>query len=100
MVFSGLGTACVLSKIPLLAPVGTFFVMFANGSIYATSTRYIDSHVDKAFNVSALSVWLFVGDIGSVTGSFIAPFMDDWVCTSHSLYTCCSTKLFAHMCQN
>jgi len=58
-----------LAKIPLLAPLGLFCVFYANGSIYATSTKHIDSKVDRAFNLTALSIWLFIGDFGSVLGS-------------------------------
>ncbi len=67
--YSLLGVALGLCKIPLLAPVGLFCVFYANGSIYATSTKHIDSKVDRAFNLTALSIWLFIGDFGSVLGS-------------------------------
>ena len=39
------------------------------GSVYALSTRHIDAKVPHAYNLISLSVWLFVGDIGSITGS-------------------------------
>ena len=63
------GAALLLSDIPLLGPLGMFLVFFCNGAVYATSTKYIDTHVDKRYNLVALSVWLFIGDIGSVIGS-------------------------------
>ena len=63
------GTAMCLVKLPLIAPLGIFCIFFANGAIYGTSTKYIDVHVDKKYNLISLSVWLFLGDIGSVTGS-------------------------------
>jgi hypothetical protein len=63
------GAALVLSKTALVAPIGMFFVMFCNGSIYAQSTRHVDNEVDDRFNLIGLSIWLFVGDIGSVAGS-------------------------------
>ena len=40
-----------------------------NGSIYAATTKHIDENVGRQYNLLALSVWLFVGDIGSVLGS-------------------------------
>ena len=63
------GTAMCLAKLPIIAPLGIFCIFFANGAIYGTSTKYIDAHVDKKYNLISLSVWLFLGDIGSVTGS-------------------------------
>lgn len=82
------GAAICLSKIPVIAPIGIFLVFFANGSIYAASTRYIDTHILKEFNLVALSVWLFVGDIGSVIGSNVLTYIDDAICTHHSTYIC------------
>ena len=55
--------------VPIIAPIGGFLVFFMNGSIYAHTCRYIDTHVSNDFNLVALSFWLFVGDAGSVTGS-------------------------------
>jgi hypothetical protein len=63
------GSAMVLSKTALCAPIGIFCIMFCNGSIYAQSTRFIDNAVDDGYNLVALSMWLFIGDIGSVIGS-------------------------------
>jgi hypothetical protein len=63
------GLALILSKQTIAAPFGMFFVMFANGSIYAHTTKFVDDDVDHRFNLVALSAWLFVGDIGSFTGS-------------------------------
>jgi len=67
--FSVVGGAMVLSKIALIAPTGYFFVMFANGSVYATTTKFLDNRVAHRYNLSALSFWLFIGDIGSFGGS-------------------------------
>jgi hypothetical protein len=69
LIASVVGAALGLCKIPLLAPLGLFCVFFANGAIYATSTKFIDSHVDRATTLTALSIWLFIGDFGSVIGS-------------------------------
>jgi hypothetical protein len=69
LVLSVCGAVMILSKTALVAPIGIFLVMFANGSVYAHSTRFIDNAVDDRYNLAALSMWLFVGDIGSVVGS-------------------------------
>lgn len=66
-----IGAAMILSKTAIIAPLGMFFVMFGNGSIYAQTTKYVDIHVDKQYNLMALSVWLFIGDIGSFVGAQI-----------------------------
>lgn len=69
LAFSVVGTALCLCYLPIVAPLGIFCIFFANGAIYGTSTKFIDENVDKSFNLIALSVWLFLGDLGSVTGS-------------------------------
>lgn len=75
--FSALGVFLVLSKQSLLAPFGMLFVMFANGSIYAFTTKYIDDNVDRSFNLIGLSFWLFIGDVGSFTGAnIVSPIQD------------------------
>lgn len=66
---SALGGALCLAKLPLVAPLGISLVFFANGAIYATSTKHIDTSVGRVFNLTALSIWLFIGDVGSVVGS-------------------------------
>lgn len=52
-----------------LAPFGGFLIFCANGSIYNHTCRRIDSVVSRQHNLTALSFWLFVGDVGSVVGS-------------------------------
>jgi hypothetical protein len=69
--FSIIGGACVLSKVAVIAPVGIFCVMFANGLIYAHTTKHIDNAVDDTYNLIALSVWLFVGDVGSLIAAYL-----------------------------
>lgn len=88
LIFSFGGAAICLSKYAIIAPIGIFFVMFANGCIYATTTRHIDQHVEKRFNLIALSFWLFIGDVGSVIGSNVLPYIDDWICGGHYEYMC------------
>lgn len=68
-ILNAVGVGVVLSKTVLVAPLGMFMIMFGNGSIYAQTTRYVDNHVPKQYNLIALSVWLFIGDIGSYVGS-------------------------------
>ena len=80
LILSAVGAGTCLAKIPIIAPIGIFLVFFANGAIYGTSTKKIDSHVDRRANLTALSIWLFVGDIGSVVGSNTAPLIEKLVC--------------------
>ena len=82
------GAAICLSRVAIAAPIGIFLVMFGNGCIYATTTRHIDQHVDKHFNLVALSIWLFIGDIGSVIGSNVLSYIDTLVCSSSYDYMC------------
>lgn len=74
LVLSAVGASLVLSKTALVAPIGMFLVMFANGSIYAQTTKYVDNAVPRSYNLIALSFWLFIGDIGSFIGAnVVAP---------------------------
>merc|ERR1712217_88880 len=78
-VFSATGVALILSKIPIVAPLGGFCITFGDGLIYGSISRHIDGVVPKQFNLIAISFWLFVGDIGSVVGSNLLSFIRDWV---------------------
>ena len=49
-------------------------------------------NVDKKYNLIALSVWLCVGDLGSVIGSNLISFVSQWMCPSHDEYVCTSTQ--------
>lgn len=69
LVLSCVGTGIILSKQAIIAPLGMFLVMFANGSIYAQSTKYVDNKVGEKYNLMALSAWLFLGDVGSFCGA-------------------------------
>ena len=88
LLLSIIGAAACLSKIAILAPLGMFCVFFANGAIYGTSTRYIDNAVDKRYNLIALSIWLFIGDLGSVTGSNTYEYIIAGLCTNHGKHIC------------
>lgn len=54
-------------------------VMWANGAIYATTTRHVDNTVSDAHHLIAMSCWLFIGDLGSVTGSNLISYVKVWV---------------------
>lgn len=72
-----------------------FLIFFANGAIYATTTRHIDQHIGKEFNLIALSIWLFVGDWGSVLGS------NTWMYAQNSVVYCDGlpgAHAWPHMC--
>jgi hypothetical protein len=71
LALSIIGAGLVLSKTALVAPLGMFCVMFANGSVYAQTTKFVDIYVDKQYNLMALSMWLFIGDVGSFVGAQI-----------------------------
>mmetsp|Transcript_64073 Transcript_64073/g.198419 ORF Transcript_64073/g.198419 Transcript_64073/m.198419 type:complete len:510 (-) Transcript_64073:183-1712(-) len=68
-VFTFAGVLVILQWVPLLAPFGTFLVMMGDGLIYGSISRHIDSGVPRQFNLTAISFWLLVGDIGSIMGS-------------------------------
>lgn len=99
LVFSFAGVFLILAKLggygstmPLLAPLGMFCVFYANGSIYAASTKFIDTAVEKKYNLIALSTWLFVGDCGSVLGSNVwQGVYHNYVCTKHFKHLCLAT---------
>jgi len=78
-IFTILGVTLLLSRVPALAPLSTFFVMLGDGLIYGTISRHVDTHVPKEFNLTAISYWLFVGDFGSVAGSNMISYIRDWV---------------------
>lgn len=77
LVFTFIGTLIILSQTPLIAPIGTFFIFFANGSIYAQSCRWLDLQLDESVLVMASSIFFFLGDCGSVMGAILIPFIRD-----------------------
>merc|ERR550534_2343576 len=86
---SALGICFAMSEIAALLPFAMFCVMWANGAVYATTTRFIDSCVPKEFNLISLSVWLFLGDFGSVAGSNIRPIATNSECHHiHAAHYC------------
>eukprot|EP00301_Raphidiophrys_heterophryoidea_P009158 c13497_g1_i1.p1 GENE.c13497_g1_i1~~c13497_g1_i1.p1 ORF type:complete len:440 (+),score=131.15 c13497_g1_i1:38-1321(+) len=77
LTFTGLGMACILSHVPLLACLGGFFIAWANGSIYTQASYFIDVTVPSRYNLTALSMWLFLGDMGSVIGTLMIKKLTD-----------------------
>ena len=69
LILTVLGIVCGLSNNAYAVPLCGFLVAFGNGAIYAQSARRIDKLVPRELNLTATSVWLFLGDFGSVTGS-------------------------------
>lgn len=69
LLVDALGIICIVSKIPVFAPLGMFFIMYANGAIYASIARGIDERVDHEFNLVAISFWLCCADIGGFVGA-------------------------------
>jgi len=67
--FSLLGVALILTWVPSLAFVGGFFIMLGDGLIYSSVCGFIDTNVPKQFNLTAISYWLCLGDVGSIIGS-------------------------------
>jgi hypothetical protein len=77
LIATAAGAAMCLSRVALLSILGVFLVFFANGSIYAHTTRHIDGTISDAHHLIAMSGWLFVGDIGSVTASNLVQFVKE-----------------------
>lgn len=90
LILSLVGAFCCILKVPFLSWLGIFLIFLANGLIYAASTKFIDKNIDKMFSLTAISFWLFIGDIGSVTGSNVWQIFQPVVCGhgSHSDYFC------------
>lgn len=74
-----LNVAGAMLGIGIICPLAGLFVFLANGSIYNRTTKYVDNHIDSVFNLTALSAWLFVGDLGSVLGSNMTPYVRQWL---------------------
>jgi len=86
---SVVGVALAMTEIAACLPPAMFCIMWANGAIYATTTRFIDSCVPKEFNLVSLSFWLFLGDFGSVAGSNVRPAATAAECRHiHASYYC------------
>lgn len=97
LVLSVLGLMGCMSKVPVIALISTMLVMLANGLIYSSSTYFMDNQLvggDRKYLLTSLSVWLFIGDIGSVVGSnvweSIVPVVCDLIPSSHEYF--CASK--------
>jgi len=71
LLLSVLSAICLISNVAEITIFAGFLAAFANGSMYAQASRRIDLVVPKRQHLIALSIWLFVGDIGSVVGSLL-----------------------------
>lgn len=63
------GVAVSMLWEPTLFPLGTFLILLGNGLIYGSISRHIDACMPQEFNLTAISLWLLIGDTGSVLGS-------------------------------
>ena len=55
--------------IPEIAPFAAFGFNWANGGLYCQSTKLIGQLFTDRYHLTATSVWLFLGDCGSTSGS-------------------------------
>jgi hypothetical protein len=79
LVSTSIGALLILTKTAICGPIGVFMVMFANGSIYCQTTKFVDNVVPKKYNLVGLSVWLFVGDVGSFVGAQMVQPIQGWL---------------------
>ena len=97
LILSFIGIIGCMTKIPIIALFSTLLVTFSNGLIYSSSTYFIDNNTNHhQYLLTSLSIWLFIGDIGSITGSnvwqFIVPIVCKYNLTSSQSQYFCSTK--------
>lgn len=87
LVCGSLGFCVVLHlKIGVLVPLGVFMIFFANGGLYGQATKFIDAHVPDQHNLMAFSFWLFMGDVGSLTGSnLVDVVLNNFLCTPQTI---------------
>jgi hypothetical protein len=58
-----------LALIPEIAPLAAFGVSWVTGALYCQSTRLISELFTERYHLTATSLWLFLGDVGSTSGS-------------------------------
>lgn len=75
----GMPGHCLGAAGPMLAPVAAIAMSIGDGLIYNTISRGIDARVPKAYNLAAVSFWLFLGDTGAIVGSNSIPYLRDWI---------------------
>jgi hypothetical protein len=61
----------VISLVPEIAPLAAFGFSWANGGLYSQTTRLIGDLFTMEFHLTAMSTWLFLGDVGSTVGSLL-----------------------------
>jgi len=93
LIWLGLGCSGVLlillPRVPWMVLPAMFMIYWTIGAVYAESNRFIDRVVDREYNLSSLSLWLFVGDLGSVTGANTWELARTYVCRGvESRYMC------------
>ncbi len=49
------GASPMISKLPLLAPLGAFAIALGDGFIYGSTVKYIDTAIPREHNLAALS---------------------------------------------
>jgi hypothetical protein len=62
----------------VLTFIGGFLVMFTNGYLYNQTWRYFDKKIEGKNRLKIFSLWLLVGDIGSVIGSLLISRIKAW----------------------
>jgi hypothetical protein len=76
LILSGAALGLAFSKVALLAPLSQILALFANGGIYASTTKRVDTIIDKKYNLIVLSLWLFAGDLGSfIAANAVSPLL-------------------------
>ena len=80
----GLLCSCVYFIQPFITLFGIAGVYLMNGAIYSSGVKYIDTKIDKKYNLISLSVWLIFADIGSIIGQNTFEPIVKYVCNNSS----------------
>ncbi|OHT05294.1 major facilitator superfamily transporter [Tritrichomonas foetus] len=64
-----------ISLTPEIAPLAAFLFNWANGGLYCQSTKLIGQIFKDQYCLTATSTWLFIGDVGSTSGSSIIQYV-------------------------
>lgn len=75
LLFSCSGFAMIMSRFAPLVPLGGFLIAFGNGSLYGQTCWFVEHTLPACYELVALSIWLFVGDWGSVIGTNLVPIL-------------------------
>lgn len=82
------GATLIVSSLPghslaplalVLAPLGAFTLLVADGFIYVMNARFIDEQLKVDHHTAVVSCWLFTADAGSTAGANFVPYIRDWV---------------------